>query len=75
MDSVVRPNGPDAWIIESTGGGQLGALEKQPEGFVVVPSVTSPLGDVDPLPYASLDAVRAGIAAHLQGRCDMADAP
>lgn len=53
----------------------IGAIEKRPNGFLIVPSVTSPLGDRDPLPHASLEAAMAGIAAHLQGRCDMGEGP
>ena len=71
MDSVARPAGPDMWNVESTGGAMMGAIEKRAEGFVVIPSVTSPLGDLDPLPYASLEAAMAGIAAHTQGRCEL----
>lgn len=75
MDCVVRPAGRDVWNVESAGGGMIGAIERQPEGFMVVPSATSPLGDLDPLPYASLEAAMAGIAAHCQGRCEMERAP
>ena len=69
MDCVIRAAGPSVWSIESVGGGMIGAIERRPEGFVIVPSAASPLGDLDPLPYASLEAAMAGIAAHCQGTC------
>ena len=71
MDCVLRAAGPDVWRIEGVGGGMLGAVEKRSDGFVIVPSVSSPLRDLDPLPYASLEAAMAGIAAHLQGACSI----
>lgn len=74
MDSVVRPAASGAWEVFSTDGIVLGAIEKRPDGHVVVPVPTSPLGDMEPIPYASLDAAMAAIGAHCQGRCDMDDA-
>ena len=74
MDCVVRPSGRDVWTLEEAGGATLGAIEKRSDGFVIVPSVASPLGDLDPLPYASMDAAMAGVAAHLQGTCRFGEA-
>ena len=60
--------------VVSTEGAVLGALEKRPEGFVIVPSMATPLADLDTPPFASLEAARAGIAAHCQGTCEIGDA-
>jgi hypothetical protein len=73
MDSVVRQTGPDMWAVESIDGIMLGGIEKQGESFVVIPSPPAQLADLDPLPYISLETAMAGIAAHLQGTCRMAD--
>jgi hypothetical protein len=62
------------WEVVSTEGAVLGALEKRPEGFVIVPSMATPLADLDTPPFASLEAARAGIAAHCQGTCEIGDA-
>ncbi len=69
MDSVVRPSGPDVWVVESLDRIMLGAIEMRGEMFVLIPSLPGQLADLDPLPYASLKAAMAGIAAHLQGTC------
>ncbi|HEX2135529.1 MAG TPA: hypothetical protein VHG30_06410 [Microvirga sp.] len=73
MDCVVRAGGPNIWTVESSGGAVVGAIERRPEGFAIVPSAASPLGDLDPLPYASLEAAMAAIGAHCQGTCRLAD--
>ena len=71
MNTVVKAGEPGVWNVESVGGGVVGAIEKQGETFTIVPSVTSPLGDLGPMPYVSLEAAMAGIGAHLQGSCQM----
>jgi hypothetical protein len=71
MNSVVRQIRPDMWTIESLDGIMLGGIEMRGEVFVVVASPPSQLADLDPLPYASLNAALAGIAAHLQGTCEI----
>jgi hypothetical protein len=74
MDSVARPDGPDLWTIVTTGGMALGAIEKRPDGFFIVPVASSPLGDLDPLPYISLERALEGVGAHLQGNCALDEA-
>ncbi len=74
MDSVAYPTGSDIWTLETTGGIALGAIEKRPDGFVIVPVASSPLGDLDPLPYVSLEAALEGAGAHLQGSCTLSEA-
>ena len=74
MDTILRPAAPNVWEVVTTEGAVLGALEKRPEGFVVVPSISTPLSDLDTPPFASLEAARAGIAVHSQGKCEVGDA-
>jgi hypothetical protein len=57
--------------MEATEGITLGAIESRPEGFVIVPSVGSPLADLDVPPYASLEGALAGVGAHLPGTCTL----
>ncbi len=71
MDSVARPDGPDLWTLETTDGIALGAIEQRPDGFFIVPVASAQLGDLDPLPYISLEAALEGVGAHLQGTCTL----
>jgi len=73
MDCIVRPAGPNLWNVEATDGVVIGTIEKGSDAFLIVPSPSSPLADLDPLPYASVDAAMDGIGAHCQGSCTMAD--
>jgi hypothetical protein len=74
MDSVAYPGGPDIWTLETAGGIALGAIERRPDGFVIVPVASAQLGDLDPLPYVSLEAALKGVGAHLQGTCTLSKA-
>lgn len=74
MDSIACPAGPDIWSLESTDGIVLGAIERRPDGFFIVPVPSAQLGDLDPLPYVSLEAALEGVGAHLQGICTLSEA-
>ena len=74
MDSVAYPTGSGIWALETTDGITLGAVERRPDGFVIVPVASAPLGDLDPLPYMSLQAALDGVGAHLQGTCTLSEA-
>ncbi len=74
MDSVAYPTGSDIWTLETTDGIALGAIERRLDGFVIVPVPSAQLGDLDPLPYMSLEAALDGIGAHLQGTCTLSEA-
>ena len=74
MDSVAYPTGSGIWALETTDGSALGAIERRPDGFVIVPIASAALGDLDPLPYVSLEAALDGIGAHLQGTCTLSEA-
>ena len=74
MDSVARPDGTDIWTIETAAGLALGTIERRPDGFLIVPAVASPLGDLEPLPYVSLERALEGVGAHLQGTCSLTEA-
>jgi hypothetical protein len=68
MDTILRPAAPNVWEVVATHGAVLGALEQRPEGFVIVPSMGSPLADLNTPPFASLEAARAGIAASREAK-------
>jgi hypothetical protein len=71
VDSAAYPAGPNIRNLETTGGIALEAIEKRTEGFVVVPSIPSPLADLDVPLFASLATALSGVAAHLQGTCSL----
>ena len=74
MDTILRPTAANVWNVVTADGAVLGAVEKRPEGYVIVPSIATPLADLDAPPFVSLEAAMAGIGAHCQGRCDMGEA-
>ena len=74
MDALAKPTASGVWTVEATDGVALGAIEQRPEGFVVLASVGSQLGDFDVPPYTSLETVLAGIGAHSGGECRLSAA-
>jgi hypothetical protein len=73
MNAVLLPTGLKTWDIESAPpiSTPLGKIEHAEDGkFHITPGDGSPILDIDPGPYATVEAAMSAIGGALGGTCE-----
>ena len=73
MNAIVLPSGPKTWDVESAPpmSAPLGKITLGDDGKIyITPGDGSPISDVDPGPYAILEAAMSAIGAAIGGSCE-----
>ena len=72
MDTLLQLSGtrPPTWSILQRGGGRVGQVQQNGDGFMVLADGGSPLLGIEQGPYQSLSEAMGAIAHYVGGVCE-----